>query len=120
MIDMVRKEILPSVSAFTKDLSDTVVTKQMASKEADCTYEIETVNMLSKLLSELSKNTCILEQGLDSAVSIEDNLEEANYYKNKILKDMEKLRSAADDCERYTAQQYWPFPTYGDLLYGVR
>lgn len=120
MIDMVRKEILPSVSAFTKDLSDTVVTKQMASKEADCTYEIETVNMLSKLLSELSKNTCILEQGLDSAVSIEDNLEEANYYKNKILKDMEKLRSAADECERYTAQQYWPFPTYGDLLYGVR
>ena len=120
MIDMARKEILPSVSAFTKDLSDTVIAKQTVSKEADCTYELETVNKLAKLSSELNRSIGILEKELDKAVNIEDNLEESKYYKNEILREMEKLRSVADDCERYTAEQYWPFPTYGDLLYGVR
>ena len=50
----------------------------------------------------------------------EENIEErAQYYKNYIFSGMQELRAVADELETLVGEEYWPFPTYGDLLFKI-
>ena len=119
MVDMARKDILPAVSEYAQTLCNTLLSKKAVCETLDCAYEQETVERLSVLSGKAHKHVKALEKALAGANTLDGATELGFYYKNKVLPIMEKLRAAADELETLVASDYWRFPTYGDLLFGV-
>lgn len=119
MLDMAKTEILPAVSKYCNRLSDTVLAKKSVSSAIDYTYEFATLEHASRLQANVFDGVHRLEQALQSAAPIRDVTERSVYYKDKILTEMQTIRKNADDLERIVAAEYWPFPVYGDLLFGI-
>ncbi|MBQ7368385.1 MAG: glutamine synthetase III [Clostridia bacterium] len=119
MVDMARKDILPAVSEYAQTLCNTLLSKKAVCETLDCAYEQETVERLSVLSGKAHKHVKVLEKALAGASKLDGATELGFYYKNKVLPVMEKLRAAADELETLVASDYWRFPTYGDLLFGV-
>ena len=120
MLDMAHKDILPAMSAYSKELADAALDKKKLSEEIDTTYETETVKVLGNLLGNTYSNVKKLESDLYTAKSITSSVELADYYKDFILADMSALRASADEMETMASSEKWPYPSYGDLLFGVR
>ena len=120
MLDMAKRDILPAVTSYIKELSDTAVAKKGFLPDADCGYEEQLVNKLSRLTACMYGKVEALEQALAGAGSAADIGAEAMYYKDAVFAAMNELRLAADELESLTAAKYWPFPTYGDLLFSVK
>ncbi|MCI5676117.1 MAG: glutamine synthetase III [Clostridia bacterium] len=120
MIDMAKKEILPAVLSYSAELSDTLLKKKAALPELACAFESKTVARLSVLSDEIGKAI----EGLEAAVvkyrSVSDVAKAADLIRDLILQKMAELRVVCDEAEGLTAKKYWPFPTYSDLLFGVR
>ena len=120
MLDMAHKDILPAMSAYSKELADAAIEKKKLSEDIDTTYETETVKALGNLLGNTYSNVKKLESDLYTAKSITSSVELADYYKDFILADMSALRASADEMETMASSEKWPYPSYGDLLFGVR
>ena len=120
MLDMAHKDILPAMSAYSKELADAALDKKKLSEEIDTTYETETVKSLGNLIRETYSNVKKLESDLYTAKSIASSVELADFYKDFILADMGALRASADEMETMSSSEKWPYPSYGDLLFGVR
>ena len=120
MLDMAHKDILPAMSAYSKELADAALDKKKLSEEIDTTYETETVKALGNLLGNTYSNVKKLEADLYTAKSINSSVELADFYKDFILADMSALRASADEMETMASSEKWPYPSYGDLLFGVR
>ena len=120
MLDMAHKDILPAMSAYSKELADAALEKKKLSEEIDTTYETETVKALGNLLGNTYSNVKKLESDLYTAKSITSSVELADFYKDFILADMSALRASADEMETMASSEKWPYPSYGDLLFGVR
>ncbi len=119
MLDMARKDILPAVENYIRDLSDTALSKKTLSPQASCTVEEELVTCLSALCSCVYHKAQELDRALLDAHAVEDTRERAARYHDMVFTLMQELRAAADEMELHTAAKYWPFPTYGDLLFRV-
>ncbi len=120
MVDMARKEIMPSVMAYIKDLCETVNALSAAVPGASRDAEVELITKLSSLVSRINTLTAELEAKLESVHKISDNSECADGYLKLVIPVMSSLRECCDDAEALTAEKYWPFPTYGDILFSVR
>ena len=120
MLDMAKKDILPAVSAYAKSLADTVASKKNVSADIDCGYETETLAKISRIETSMFSKTTELEKVVLEAKETVGVAETANYYKDNVIPAMNELRVSADELETLTAKDYWPFPTYGDLLFSVR
>ena len=120
MVDMVRKEILPAVEAYLGDLSGTVAAKTAAVPGLACKYEKDQISKLSKLADEISDAASSLDTTLIRLKAILDVTDAAYVIRDVVLQKMAELRVVCDEAESITADKYWPFPTYGDLLFGVR
>ena len=120
MIDMARKEILPAVEAYLGDLSGTVAAKTAAVPGLACKYEKDLISKLSKLADEISDAASSLDTTLIRLKAIPDVTDAAYVIRDVVLQKMAELRVVCDEAESITADKYWPFPTYGDLLFGVR
>ena len=119
MLEMAQKEILPAVSAYTKELADTVLAKKAVSAAVNCEAETGLVEKLSEGAASLCRTMQALGEALEGVKAHTDMADCAMYYKDAVLSAMEQLRAAADELETLTAASYWPFPTYGELLYSV-
>ena len=119
MVDMAMKDILPAVSEYSQTLCNTLLSKKAVCETLDCAYEKEMIEKISKLSSAAYKHTKALEKALSNASQIGDITELGIYYKDKVLTLMKKLREKADALENIVSADYWCFPTYGDLLFGV-
>ena len=119
MIDMARKEILPAVSAYIKELAYTASLAKSVSADVDCNYETEMVKKLSSLTGLMYKRVNVLDEALLKVKELSDALEIAQYFSKVIFINMQELRSVADEIETYVGEKYWPFPTYGELLFNV-
>ncbi len=120
MLDMIKKEILPAVCAYQKELSDTIAGKKAVSSSLDCSVEETLLQKIASLSACLYKKSQALE-GLLLKVKDYDSMQEcANFYRHSVFATMQEARAVADELEMLTAQTYWPFPTYGDLLFSVR
>ncbi len=117
MLDMAKKDILPSVSRFTKTIIETIKDKQ--SIGVDSSYESDLVNKLSDQLKEAYEALSTLEDKTKTLAAEEDFEKAAFYVRDEILPAMEALRTPCDVMETLTDQKEWPFPTYGKLLYGI-
>lgn len=120
MLDMTRKDILPAMSRYSQELAEAALSKGQLSADMDCVYERETVKKISAMITAMHKQVKKLETDLLEAKEIEEIGELGNYYKDKILSDMTALRISADEMETIAAADRWPYPSYGELLFGVR
>lgn len=120
MLDMVHKDILPAMSAYSSELADAALKKLSLSVDVDCSYERDNTKMLSALLGAAYRATKKLEKDLLDSKSV-DGLEAlAEFYKSTILDDMRMLRVSVDEMEMIASADKWPYPSYGELLFGVR
>ena len=120
MVDMARKEILPAVEGYTKSLAETLAAKKAAVAGLPCKYETATITKLSELSDEIADATADLDSEIAKFQAIEDVTEAANDIRDVILGKMDALRAVCDEAETITAKEFWPFPTYSDLLFGVK
>ena len=120
MVDMVRKDILPAVSAYTHELSNTVLAKNKAVPGLECSYESELVGEITGLTNSAYSKVKAIEAALMGTKDVADSAELARYYRDKIFSLMTELRITIDELETITSAEYWPYPSYGDLLFGVR
>ena len=120
MIDMVNKDILPAVCTYAKELSETAMAKKSVLAVANCTYEEKLIGKLSSLTASIYDKVTALENALIDLKEVEDSLDKANACKETVFAKMQELRAAVDETESVTAQKAWPYPTYGELLFGVR
>ena len=118
MADMARKEIIPAVAKFAADTASAVSVKKSVSKAA-CKYETKLVTELSELIDEMDAAATELEAAIAKFKSITDIIKSSEFVRDTMLTAMDKLRSAADKAETMTAEDYYPFPTYDKLLFGV-
>ena len=119
MLEMAKKEILPAVLAFSKEVADTALTKKQLSSGFSTEVEETLVNKLSSLLGCLQKKIDKLDEVMIHTKEYEDVKEASQYYKNSVFTAMQELRAVADELEVITGKQYWPFPSYSDLLFSV-
>ena len=120
MIDMARKQILPAVQAYTGALAGSVAAKKAVAPKAACGYETTLIEKLSALTDQMAGSTDALEAALAEVKGCRDAIEESAAIRDTVIGKMNALRAAADEAETLTAESYWPFPTYGELLFGVR
>ncbi len=120
MIDMVNKDILPAISRYIGVLSETAVARKSAFASVDCSYEEKTVAKLSALSSSVFEKIAAFEEKLDSVNACSDKLAVANMYKDIIIPAMDDIRTDVDAAESITCAEYWPYPSYGDLLFSVQ
>ena len=120
MLDMSKKEIIPAVSAYLKDLSATASSIKSVVADADCTMQEQLIHKIAALSGSLYKKTEALSTAVLNTKDHEENIEErAQYYKNYIFSGMQELRAVADELETLVGEEYWPFPTYGGLLFKI-
>ena len=120
MVDMARKEILPAVEGYTKSLAETLAAKKAVVAGLPCKYETATITKLSELSDEIADATADLDSEIAKFQAIEDVTEAANDIRDVILGKMDALRAVCDEAETITAKEFWPFPTYSDLLFSVK
>ena len=118
MLDMAKKDILPCVSKYAKVLDDTLIAKK-ARDSKGFAYENETLNAINDLSDKAYYATKDLETAVAGTSSIENVKALSLYYKDGVLSKMEMLRSFVDKLENLVATEYWCYPTYGELLFGV-
>ena len=120
MLDMVNKDILPAVSSYSHELADAALSKKALSLDISCDYETELVKDLSSLLSAVFAKKKELEGFVVEALECADNTSLALFSKDKILVAMTELRILVDELETKTDASYWPYPSYGDILFSIK
>ena len=120
MVDMARKEILPAVEAYAKEIADTFAAKASVVPELSGKYEKGVITKLSSLVDEIDAAATALDSALIKFKTVSDITEASCMIRDVILQKMAELRVVCDEAETVTAEKYWPFPTYSDLLFGVK
>ena len=119
MVEMALRQILPSVNKYVKQLAEAMSLKGMIDPLFKNGMERDLIKKLSVLEDKAYAQVGELQKLLSKAPSYDNNLECAVYYKDKIIPAMEKLRGFCDEMEVNTSSEFWPFPTYGDILFSV-
>ncbi len=120
MVSMARSEIIPAVEQYAKDIAKTAILKKDVCDEISCNFEKSLLKKLSMITESISSAIEELEKSIELASQKGDIISESACIRDVLLAKMNELRVAADEAEVLTAKKYWPFPTYGDLLFGVR
>ncbi len=118
MLEMVKRDIIPAVSDYVADLCANVAAKKAVCEEIPCTGEKEVIMQLSTLNDEVSALVTKLE-GLLAGIDMSDVSGASQAMAHKVIPLMEEMRSKVDKMETLTSSDYWPYPTYYDMLYSV-
>ncbi|WP_122642344.1 glutamine synthetase III family protein [Luxibacter massiliensis] len=119
MADMSRKQILPAVEKYTLAISKTAEMKKRISSSISIGLESKLLEKLSLLAEQMDEKVSELEQIMLNLRECEEIKEESCVIRDRVLPKMDELRGLADKAETVTAEEYWPFPTYADLLFSV-
>ena len=120
MLEMARRDIMPAVSSYLRELSETAAAIHAASVTADCSYEESIIPEMSALLGDAYRKVRSLDEALMGAKTVEGSQALANYYRDKVFSAMAELRITIDQLETMMPSDKWPVPSYGDLLFSVR
>lgn len=120
MVNMARGEIAPAVESYVEELARTASLKKAVSDEISCTYESNLLKKLSNLMDRISFAADELENAISQVGEKESVVEGAAGIRDILIDKMGELRVPCDEAEVLTSKKYWPFPTYGDLLFGVK
>ena len=119
LLQMVKRDVIPAISAYQGALCNTVVKKRAVSSSINCEAETEIIEKLSTFNEHLNRLIKELEAAVDKSQSTADLLTRARLYCDKVLFIMDNIRHIADEAETITASEYWPYPTYGDILFNI-
>ena len=119
MVDMVKKDILPAAYTYIKRLSETALAAKSLCPQLTCESETALVSRLSALCNCLYKKADELDKTLLEAKNKTDDAEAAMFYRESVFTAMQELRAVADEMESLVGEKYWPYPTYGALLFSV-
>ena len=120
MVEMAKKEILPAVEAYVSSLVSVASAKRSLDADIPSSYEQKLIKRLATLVDTIDCRTASLESEMVKLDTMDDFTEEAAFIRDKVIPQMSELRVVVDEAETMTAENYWPFPTYGDLLFGVK
>ena len=120
MIDMAKTMIIPAIRRFAADTARDASVKEAFDSAVPCGYEKKLVIRLSVLSECISEKVDALEKAMIRLHDAKNIIEESEKIRDDILTRMCELRVACDEAETVTAKSYWPFPTYGDILFSVK
>ena len=120
MTAMARTQIAPAVEAYAAQTARSAAAKKALDPELTCGYETGLVRELSGLTDRIARGARELEEALESLEGAGDIGEESGLIRDRVLAKMGELREACDRAETLTAKEYWPYPSYGDILFSVR
>ncbi len=120
MTSMVLQEVIPAVSGYVSSLAGAVASKRIILEGLPCTAESRLIEKLSELLDraytqveELGDDLC------DPHTKSENILTAATHYRDTVIPAMERLRATVDELEQHVAREFWPYPTYADLMFSI-
>lgn len=120
MIEMAKKNITPAVTSFVRELTETALAKKSLSEAIPTVVEEDLITSLSNKLVCFTKKTAELEEAVIKANDYsDDNLAYATYYRETVFALMQELRAVGDSMETETSSEYWPYPSYGEMLFNV-
>ena len=119
LIDMVQHGVLPAVSEYVSTLCETISRKQAILPAHTCAVENSLAGTLSELNDELLEKTVALKTVIETVSPGASPEELLAYYSGMVLPAMNEVRALVDKLETLTASDYWPYPTYYDLLFSV-
>ena len=119
MADMAKKQILPAIEKYVGELCDTVIKKKTVSEKVECMFETKTISKLSTISDAMFGMAGELEGEVIKAKEESDVVCESAKIRDRVLPAMSRLRLLADEAETVCSKECWPFPTYGELLFGV-
>ena len=117
MSEMVSKEILPAVESYTASVADAAAKKLSLVPGLGCSYEKHLVQKLSALADGIEKGGLALDETLAALSTVTETTQLAEEIRDQLLPKMAELRAVADEAEVLTAKEFWPFPTYGEILF---
>ncbi len=117
LLEMIKRDIIPAISRYQNDLCCTVSQKRAVDSAIDCEAETEVINQLACFNSHLNKLVKELTSAVETSEKTVDLLARAQLYESKVLFIMDNIRHIADEAETIVARDYWPYPTYGDILF---
>ena len=120
MLDMTQKDILPAVSGYARSLAEAALAKRSLSDTMDVSFETGLATKISRLTAELNGRAASLSTAVTKAEALTDSLEQAHFYRDTVFEEMCSLRQVADELETLCSAEYWPYPSYGDLLFSVK
>lgn len=118
MVNMSKKTITPAILKYVKSLSDGIAVKKSVGI-TETTVEETLANKLSALVSDMFEKTNELDELIIKAKDVDGLVEQSKYYQSVVLPKMNELRAISDEIEQNCSKEYWPLPSYGDLLYSV-
>ncbi len=119
MVEMVRKNYLPAIEKYLYSLAKTTSLMKSVSSNVSCEYEISTMERLSQLTDYILNRVKDLEEALEELKGNDDIIKTSEAIRDDVLPKMEHLRKHVDEAEMLTSEEYWPFPSYGKLLFSV-
>ena len=120
MVDISSKQILPAIEKYISEVARAAKAKKAVDEDISCAYEKGLLKKLSALTEQIAMGVDSLNEAIDKVHSAEDVEAESRLIRDELLPKMTELRIPCDEAETLTAEEYWPFPTYGDLLFGVK
>ena len=120
MVSMVNTQILPAVAAFASDTAKNAAEKRAFDMSISCEYEKNLVKKLSYLTDSIAQKVDELQDAVIDLANAEDIFAESAMIRDTILPKMCELRLACDEAETISAKGYWPYPSYGDILFSVQ
>ncbi len=120
MMQMARKSILPAVTLYSKELAETVMTKKSAVAGIDCSYEEGILKKIAANSTTMVQKVLELEEAQKKAYATEGEMAKALAYKDNVIPLMAEVRKCSDTMEKIVSKKFWPFPTYGDILFSVK
>ena len=120
MIDMTRQDILPAVQSYATYVAQGIAAKRAVLDTLPCTHETKLLEQLSTLTDQIAQNLDALESVASSTEQLSDVTETSEAVRDQVLPAMAQLRQAVDQAETITSAKFWPYPSYGQMLFGVR
>ncbi|MBQ8141218.1 MAG: glutamine synthetase III [Clostridia bacterium] len=119
MIEMASRDIIPAVNAYIGEVANTAALKAEVAPEASCDIEKEIITKLSALNSKAYRKVSELKDAERKAAAIKNKEKMSEAYKDDVLPLMTELRSVVDKMEMLTSSEFWPLPSYGDMMFRV-
>ena len=120
MVDMVRKDYLPAIEEYLYTLSRAVDSMKSVSEKVKCRYEISTIEKLTDLTDNILTSVESLEAALEKLKGLDNIFESSAAVRDELLPAMNTLRGYVDAAEMLTSAKYWPYPSYGKILFSVQ
>ena len=119
MIHMASKEYIPAIISYVTSLGDSINSISAACAEADLSVQKDLLTTCSSLLAKAQTALYALKDADKKANAMEEGKEQAEFFRDTVFTAMADLRAPIDELEMIVDKEYWPVPSYGDMLFEV-